>query len=200
MKVLWFTNTPSLYKQSKFTNNRGGWIESLEKIMASEKDIQLGISFFHSDSCIKSQEGNTTYYPIPLYNTKLKKIRHALFYSKYDKIELSYYLRVINDFQPDVIHVFGSERSFGLLVSRTTVPVVIHIQGILIPYLNSYFAPGSSKLDMYKHLLSSPVKSILALRNISLFAKHAKREEQFGTRLLFHCTHLLQPIFIVVKF
>jgi len=187
MKVLWFTNTPSLYKKNDKGYNGGGWIESLEHIVADEKDIELGISFFHNDNCFKSKERNTTYYPIPLYNTKLNKICHTVFNSKYDEIELSYYLKVIRDFQPDVIHVFGSERSFGLLSTKTAIPVVIHLQGILIPSLNSYFAPGSCKLEIYKHILFSPVKSSLALRSLSLFAKHSKREE----KILRQCTYFM---------
>ena len=47
MKVLWFTNTPSLYDQGKHHYYGCGWIESLEKLLENENNIDLGICFFH---------------------------------------------------------------------------------------------------------------------------------------------------------
>lgn len=176
MKILWFTNTPSLYKKNNLGYNGGGWIESLEKIITNEPTIELAISFFHPDNCWRIKQNKTTYYPIALYNTKLKKLKHHLFYRKYDKIELSYFLNVISDFKPDIIHVFGTEMSFGLLSNHTTIPIVIHIQGILNPCLNAYFAPGSNKMDLIKQYLIKPVKLISALLGMSIFRLNAKRE------------------------
>ena len=43
-----------------------------------------------------------------------------------DKRELALCKRVVDDFQPDIIQVFGTESSFGLLARVTDVPVVIH--------------------------------------------------------------------------
>ncbi len=73
MKILWFTDTPSLYKKNTKGYNGGGWIESLEQIIAQQKDIELAVSFFHSDDCFKSKQGRSTYYPISHYNSILKK-------------------------------------------------------------------------------------------------------------------------------
>lgn len=176
MKILWFSNTPSLYKKNIIGYNGGGWIESLEKIISNEENIDLAVTFFHPDECFKSKQGNTTYYPIPLYNTIFKKLKHNLFYCKYDDIEISYFLKVIDDFKPDVIHVFGSERSFGLLSTYTNIPVIIHIQGILNPYLNAYYAPGSSKTDIIKKCLFKPIKLLNLLRGMSFFTHNANRE------------------------
>lgn len=178
MKILWFTNTPSLYKKTLTKYNGGGWIESLEQIITSEKNIELAISFFHPDECFKSKQGNTTYYPIPLYNTKSKKLKHNLFFSKYDEKEIAYYLKVIEDYQPDVIHIFGSEGSFGLITSRTNIPVVIHIQGILNPCQNAYFAPGSNKLDLITQHIFNPRKIFDLLRVFSFFNYNVKREAE----------------------
>ena len=176
MKVLWFTNTPSLYSKSKSLYNGGGWIESLETIISANENIELGISFFHDDDLFKIVEGNTTYYPIPLYNTALKKLRHNLFYKRYDDIEIAAYLKVINDFKPDVIQIFGSENSFGLISKLVNVPVIIHIQGILNPYLNAYFPPSYSKLDLIFRYLNHPFKLVHFLRVFNYFEYNTKRE------------------------
>jgi len=176
MKILWFTNTPSLYKKNTKGYNGGGWIESLEQIIAQQKDIELAVSFFHSDDCFKSKQGRSTYYPISHYNSILKKIKHNLFYNKYDKAEINAFMEVVEDFKPDVIHIFGSEQSFGLITKQTKIPVIIHIQGILNPYQNAYYAPGYSKLDIVKSNLLKPLYLILKLRGLQIFNHNTKRE------------------------
>ncbi|WP_031443976.1 glycosyltransferase family 4 protein [Arenibacter algicola] len=175
MKILWFTNTPSLYKKNEKGYNGGGWIESLENIITKENDIELAVGFFHADTNFKKKKGKTTYYPIPLYNTIVKKLKRYFFYNN-DKNEVNYYLKVINDFKPDIIHVFGSEQSFGLLSLYTKIPVVIHVQGILNPYLNAYYAPGSNMLDLIKQNLFKPLKIFNLIRGMSIFKFNAQRE------------------------
>lgn len=187
MKILWFTNTPSLYKNHSTGYNGGGWIKSLEQIIASDKNTELAISFFHKDDCFKSKQNNTTYYPIPLYNTKLRKLKHALFYKQYDRIEVDYYLKVIADFNPDVIHVFGSEQSFGLLSQYTDIPVIIHLQGILNPYLNAFYPPGVNKTDFIRHYVFKPYRLFKILRNQFYFKHNTKRE----VSILKECTFFM---------
>lgn len=175
MKVLWFTGTPSLYGQEIKGYNGCGWISSLEEIISTQPNIELAISFFHNDNIFKVKKGNTTYYPISLYDTKFKKFKHNLFYSKYDSVEIDEYLKVVNDFKPDIIHVFGSEKSFGLISNYTKIPVVIHIQGLLNPYLNAMFAPGTGKFDYFKYLSIKDL--ILKLRVLYYFTHNTRREQ-----------------------
>lgn len=176
MRILWFTNTPSLYKKNIKGYNGGGWIESLEQIISNTNDIELAVSFFHPDNCFKIKEAKTTYYPIPLYNSKFKKLKHYIFHKKCDDIEVNYYLKIIEDFKPDVIHVFGSEQSFGLVTLYTKTPVVIHLQGILNPYLNAYYAPGSNQYNLIKQNIFKPLKIINLLRVMKIFEYNTKRE------------------------
>ena len=176
MKVLWFTSTPSLYSKSKSLYNGCGWIESLELVISNTKDIELAICFFHTDDCFKSKQGETTYYPISIYNGIIKKIAHYFFYKNYDKIEVAYYMKVIRDFNPDVIHVFGSEKSFGLISTCTNIPVVIHLQGILNTVLNAYYAPGSNKYDIIRRNFLKPFRLIHTLSVLSFLTHNTNRE------------------------
>ena len=176
MKVLWFTNTPSLYKISDKGYNGGGWIESLEKLLSTKKNIELAVAFFHNDREFKVIQGTTVYYPISLYNSVLKKIKHSICLSKSDQSELDYFQNIIDDFKPNVIHVFGSERSYGLLSKFTKIPVIIHIQGVLNPYKNAFYAPGISKLDLIKSYFFRPLLLLPFLNGIRIFNHNAKRE------------------------
>lgn len=181
MKVLWFTNTPSLYDQGKQHYHGGGWIESLEALLSSEESIELGVSFFHSTDSKKLIKNKTTYYPILRKSGKknpLKTLYNNWLVKSDDQNQLNQLLKIIADCKPDVIHVFGTEGVFGLVQKHTSTPVVIHLQGLINPILNSYFPIGFSKKDFIQnskyfvdHILG---KSILF--GIKRFKKQANRE------------------------
>ncbi|WPO79093.1 glycosyltransferase [Flavobacterium sp. KACC 22761] len=148
MKVLWFSNTSSLYDQGKHSYNGGGWIESLEELISERNDIDLAISFFHNLGFQKEKKGNTTYYPILKKARKKTPIRTIIngFQGKIESENkvIPSLLRVIEDFKPDIIQVFGTEGVFASIQKYTDIPVVIHLQGLIIPYLNAYFPPNQS--------------------------------------------------------
>ena len=59
-------------------------------------------------------------------------------------------LKVICDFNPDIIHVFGTEEVFSLIQNHTNIPVVIQIQGLMNPCFNNYFSPELVKKISFK--------------------------------------------------
>lgn len=185
MKVLWFTNTSSLFNKGTHYYNGGGWIESLESIISNDDRIELGISFFHADDTFKVSSDKVTYYPISIYNSFKNKLRRDFDTENANKQEVDAYMKVIEDFKPDLIHVFGSERSFGLIAGRTKIPVIIHIQGILNPYLNAWFAPGTNQVD---ELVHSGFKTFLKnLKALMLFRRNSKRE----LRIIADCRYFM---------
>lgn len=151
MRVLWFTNTPSNYNVMNGGFNGGGWISSLETEISKHKDIDLAVSFIYPRQPFKTQIENVTYYPIefPKQNKfiTLKNILKGTY--PINKEEINTFLRVIDDFKPDIIEIFGSEQSFGLISTKTTVPIILHIQGIINPYLSAYLPPFISWIDFY---------------------------------------------------
>lgn len=146
MKVLWFTNTPSNYKAAGGYNG-GGWISSLEKEMVKRSDIQLGISFFKNNEPHKVIKEKTIYFPLEMgKRSLLEKLKNRFLKpEKIDSLNVAKYIKIIDEFKPDVIEVFGTEDSFGLITKNIDIPVVIHIQGLLMPYDNAYFPPSISK-------------------------------------------------------
>ncbi|MCY1719088.1 glycosyltransferase [Prolixibacteraceae bacterium Z1-6] len=187
MRILWFSNSPSLYGKNKKNYNGGGWIESLEKLITLQTNIELAISFFHPDNCFKSKTETTTYYPISLYNSPIRKAIHNITYSSFDHYEVKSFVRVINDFKPDIIHVFGSEKSFGLVTNHTDIPVVVHIQGLLNPIKNAYFPPNYNKLDIILPNLLKPVSIFNKLKSLHFFNHDTRREE----KILKNCKYLM---------
>ena len=99
--------------------------------------MQLAICFLSKNKLEQKTINNTKYFPVKVKNKFL-----PLFIK--DNLYLKEYLTIIENFNPDIIHVFGTESNFGLLNKYTSIPIVIHLQGILNPYLNAYFPPNKS--------------------------------------------------------
>lgn len=183
MRILWFTNTSSCYECNKSNRyNGGGWISSLQKIIEKDPNIQLAVSFHMNDEPFKVVIKGTTYYPIPAvpYTTINKIIRFVFkgknsIYKAQENYCLNSYLKVIEDYKPDIIHIFGSEQNFSLLAENTNIPIILHIQGFVTPILNAFFPPAISE---YKYIWSDfiPQNVIKRKRTISLFKKGAERE------------------------
>ena len=153
MKVLWFTNTPSL-ADAKLSNtiNGGGWIKSLEKEIKKQSEIQLGVVFYYERKIDYFDYQNTKYFPI--YNQRKSKFNNL--YSRIKgKIEsekdILIFIRIINQFKPDVIHIHGSEGPFGLIQKEIqNIPIILSIQGIITVYSHKWYS-GISKLNIYKY-------------------------------------------------
>jgi glycosyltransferase involved in cell wall biosynthesis len=155
MRILWLTNTPSCYTykvNGKIGGyNGGGWISSAEKSISALPEIELGVAFMLDGQEFKAVQHGVCYYPIPNPSRgKLSKLCQLArnFTSSIEEREtqnwdyyLAYFRKIVEDFCPDIIHVWGSEREFGLIHKVIDIPIVLHIQGIINPYLNAFLPP-----------------------------------------------------------
>ena len=144
MKILWFANTPcSAVEKFGGNLNSGGWLRSLEEGLNKVPEIELAICFYTYKNIESFKYNGTQFYPV-LKKGKKNKIRRLIKRiipsSKSDKPEVQELLKVIHLFQPDLIHVHGTEDNFGLVQFNTNIPVLISIQGILNPYSEKYFS------------------------------------------------------------
>jgi glycosyltransferase involved in cell wall biosynthesis len=174
IKVLWFTNTSSNYNTNGNVYNGGGWISSLEKELKTKPNIKLGVSFFGQGEPFNSEINGVSYYPISVDRSLKNKLKRFCNIKEQEKSQITEMLNVINDFKPDLIHVFGSEQIFGLLNLHTKIPIIIHLQGLINPYLNAYFPPSYSFVD----LLLQDKFSLKSINNYTGFKKSAKREKE----------------------
>lgn len=192
MKVLWFTNTPSCYTpvgcDGRSVYNGGGWISSAEKALCGTGEVELAVSFELTGQPRKAEQHGVTYYPIapPQKSAlgKAKKLFNTLSGKqdfRQEEASWAYYLErfreIVEDFRPDVIHVWGSERPFGLVWKVTKVPVLLHIQGLLNPYHNAFLPPFVS----WRNYLWSSINPLQMLRNCQqrhFFAAGSHREQE----------------------
>lgn len=180
MRVLWFTNTPSL--SAGYLNYKsigGGWIDSLEAALADIDSIQLGISFNITDREIKPFTLNKTkYYPVVIKSHKGRLKNLACRWKKpiENENDIQPYLDVIEEFRPDVIHIFGTEGVFGLIASKTKVSCIIHLQGNLIICDHKWYC-GLTAMDILRYSSKlNFLKGFGIYHQYLINKKHADRE------------------------
>lgn len=160
MRILWITATAGNYQSPHSCGgsyNGGGWISSMQNELAKCDDIKLGIAFCRNGEPAKVEQDGVVYYPIP-HHTKSKKDKILDLWKindvTRDEILWPYYEEkfriIIEDFKPDVVHVFGSEL-YQDLAARVTgdIPTVLHIQGLLSLSIYIYLPPSVSKWQYY---------------------------------------------------
>lgn len=158
--------------------NGCGWIGSLIKGMSTYNNVDIGVSFFGKvDKPLKRKVNGTTFYVNPEPQQSKFGIICSLFTNKYsyDKIRLDLTEKVIDDFKPDIIQVFGSEDCFGLITRRTNIPVVIHLQGIINPIFNA-FLPQAMNWNEFPNIAMNIRHRLLRLFDKNRWVYYKKRE------------------------
>lgn len=143
--MLWFANTPGLSAKNVRVGvpvGGAGWIASLQSAVEDKTDCQLGFVFYSEETLEPFEYGKTWYFPVvKLGKNKRERMMNRLTRrTEYDENVVNF-LRAIELFKPDIIHVHGTEYSFGLITRHITrIPVVVSIQGNLTVYNKKYFA------------------------------------------------------------
>lgn len=147
MKILWFEiSVPAAYNAAK--NPTAGWQDALQAILKGNNEIELGIAFENRGNGEKKVIDGVSYFPInTTYNFWDRQRAKVGWQVAIDKT-LDAAEKTVNEFKPDIIHVFGSEWCFGLLAERVKTPVVIHMQGSIPPYNNALMPPMYSVHDL----------------------------------------------------
>lgn len=173
MRILWLSIISNLLgnKEKKGGYYGGGWIASLQKLLLENSvDIELGIVFPSSKTEGIVKSGKTTFFPIYKPSKDFfQKIQY--YYWGYKKNKENEFvqeiLNVVNDFKPDVIHLFGMENEFATILGKTDVPVVVHLQGLLAPCDNAFWPVGFNACSF---VLPPSIREWI-LRNGYIFAK-----------------------------
>lgn len=140
MKILWLCNIilPAVSNELNLkASNKEGWLSGICDAVSKEKSFKLAICF-----------------PVPKkfagHKWVINEIAYYGFYEdtkhpeKYDhKIE-NQLMHIVEDFEPDLVHVFGTEYPHTLAMCRCIedkprIKSLIGFQGILDIYKNHYF-------------------------------------------------------------
>ena len=173
MKVLWVINRilPLFCKKLgiKETNYGGGWLTGLSDSLRRTEGIKLGVCMpsTTTEDILRGEVQGVDYY---LYQD------HG--WNRYCNENKELLERVVNDFQPDVVHVFGTEypRTLEVLDAVGSERVLISLTGILTEYYAMYEAGVQEKYTK-KHtilqFIASRHRKLFFLQNrLITYGKH----------------------------
>lgn len=150
MKIFWLVNSefPDISEHYGRNPNTGtgSWMLTLLKELLKIHDLEVHIGY-----------GN---YVTNTDTFSVGKAQYHLFeFSSFDakfndnKINLKQIRIKINEIKPDIVHVFGTERFYGLITSDINIPVVVRMQGVISLYLKYFFLDVPLKESLSLSLL-----------------------------------------------
>ncbi|NDP20105.1 MAG: glycosyltransferase family 4 protein [Paludibacter sp.] len=147
MKVLWITNTlfPDVCRELGINIPVvEGWLYAGAKALMNDNDkIELAVA-----SLYNGKEDKTLYLNGIYYFLSPKKNLNG----KYDAKLETHWKSIQNQFQPDIIHIHGTESPHGLAYVRACGKknVVVSIQG-LVSICERYYYGGITRLNLLKN-------------------------------------------------
>lgn len=199
MKILWLCGNSGLFRATSLAD--GGWIGALQTEFIHKYNVQLINVFEYCQKADIQIDGNIIYYPI--YIEKKYKLLDKFYHKVVDKIFISKVLEIIHKEKPDIIQCWGSELGYGLISYYTNIPVILHIQGLLNPYLDAYFPPNYNLFNIWRATNYNVLKFLKQYyRPYLVFKQNAKREKKIlqkinyvlgRTEWDYACSKLLAP-------
>lgn len=182
LKILWFSNTDAGYNMDSDKQEKklsGTWMSAIVSAFKNENfDLELGIVFKSNKILQNKKIEFISYFPIYDYrnNSKIKKqinrIRRKILYYDYIKD----YIKIVDLFKPDIIHIFGSEQDYGLLCKYINTPLVLSIQGNLTIWEWKYFSGLSKFQTIFYEKLFRNLFFLGQYNDYKIFKKKAIRE------------------------
>jgi glycosyltransferase involved in cell wall biosynthesis len=183
-------------------------------------DFRLAIAAPTSIPFSPFQENGTLYYGVlePPPHTPITKIARAWAQSLFSPSnDVQQCLWIVKHFEPDLIHVHGTENTFGLLKKYLDVPLVVSLQGLLTIYyrfyfhglnfkevarmlLSRHFLAGNNEIHGYMRCGRFAEREREIVRINDFFIGRTDWDREFVELLnprakYFHCDELLRPQF-----
>src|SRR5690242_19599184 len=118
MKILWFITNLNYNQNDPYVGC--GWISSLLDKILLRVEVEITLAFFSDKdkTLTVHDEGNYNQFVNPNYTNDWDKIRRNLTFTDhlYEERE-DLILGLLEQYKPDIIHVFGTECPFGLIAA-----------------------------------------------------------------------------------
>jgi glycosyltransferase involved in cell wall biosynthesis len=161
----------------------GGWMGALLEELKEKKELQLGVATACSQfSDTSFKKDGVEYFVV---KQQSQKFRRSVFPADNNPLYLKKCVEIVKKFKPDIVHIHGTERFYGQMVSKGLIycPVVFSIQGIMDSSSEWYRWFG--KMSLKEILVSSLYDS---LKGNGLFwelreaRNQARREREYLTK------------------
>ncbi len=183
MKILWFTNIPmpdvNRY-HGKEAMGTGGWMGALLELLKGRPELEIGVV----TACSHFPNSQFKVAGVDYFIVKQQsaKFRRSLFPVDNNPAYLSQCVDIVKIFKPDIVHIHGTERFYGQMMSKGMVqcPVVISIQGIMGACSEWYRWFGKLTLtDILSASASTSLKFSGLLWELRESRQQARREREY---------------------
>ena len=128
MNILWTVNAliPDISKQLGLSGGHAiSWVDAMSKRLKKRDDVKLAMATSAKVDSLKTHE--------------IDGIRYYILPKNCNRVD--YWGSILADFNPDVIHAYGTELSHNifLLQNHSELPIIGSLQGILTEYQHHYY-------------------------------------------------------------
>lgn len=182
MKILWITNNifPAPSKELKITEPvTGGWMYGMANRIALVEGNRLAVATTYSGLEYKSFSiDGVIYYLLPaksntIYQKKLEPL----------------WRKVCFEFNPDIIHIHGTELPHGLACIHAcpTMNYIVSIQG-MVSAISYYYTAGISFWDIFRHIT---LRDLIRFTTIFQMKKNFEKRGEFEKECLQNIYHVI---------
>lgn len=186
MKILWLCNIiiPQICSKLNIPNfNVGGWLNQIADKLDNHDEIELAICAPYSNCTNRifyTNWGNDSLF-FGFYN-RMKPYKYN------DEIE-KVFKSILNEFNPDIVHIFGTEYPHTLAMTRAFANperTVIHIQGLVSVCAKHYYAMLPQKV-----IRGFTLRDFLKNENIKNQKKKFEIRGKFEIEALKNVSHVM---------
>lgn len=174
MKILWISNT-IFPDPSEFLGIEspiyGGWMYGLAKRLSLSNKVRLAVATTYPGADLKKITlSEIDYFLLPCKNNRNYNSTLELFWEQ-----------VVTDFQPDVVHIHGTEYAHGLACMRKlpNLNYVVSIQGLVRVYSKYFFAGISWQEILLNITFRDVIKSETIFQLKQKFINQGKLEKEY---------------------
>ena len=178
MKILWIVNIllPELAERMNMPiAASGSWLIDISNGLSQKDDVEIAVAAVGGNEFRRIELNGKIYYMLPGSG------RDMYLYSK--RVE-KMWKRVVEDFQPDLVHIHGTEYSHGLSFMRQfpSIPAIITTQGIMNRIKEIDFANVPMRHYIFGRTLRQWTRMNGEIENHFLYKQNAKCETEMFQR------------------
>ncbi len=158
MNILWITNIlfPAASRfLGRSAENTGGWMYSLAERLSGFENITLAIATtYNGKEFAEFADKGISYFLLP----------RKIFNTRYDSSLEPYWIRIVEEYQPDIIHIHGTEFAHGLACMKACGDqrYIISIQG-MVSVISEYYFAGIDPYEFLKYTTLSDLKNMYTI-------------------------------------
>lgn len=186
MRVLWITNGPMALHRKQLgigSAQGGGWIDAAYESIKNCPEVKVGFATIYDCSTLLCHEAEG----VKMYAVPDDRNEELYLYKKADNIAL--WKLIADDFQPDILHIWGTEMTHGLcaMAAMPNVPAVVYLQGLMAQIYNH----DQSGIDLATKIRYTTIRDIIENKGIHASSPFEKKRAEIERQMISKAKNVL---------